>query len=190
MRGKQKARKEKKKTGQGVKTDLGEARALLAEYGFWIQQVAGDGNCLFRSFALQHCGDENRHSEYRKACCDYMTEHEDDFTSFFDAEEDSCESFSDYVSNMRESSQWGSQLELSALCLCYNISAVVFQAAGVHYELGMAEPHQKVVLISFHDEEHFNAVSHGSYDELLTLSEVRKRLQPRKKKVPQVVVQV
>jgi hypothetical protein len=69
-------------------------------------------------------------------------------------------------------------MELSALCLAYGVSAVVFQADGVHLELGLAEPHQQTVLLSFHDDEHFNAVSFvtGRSQELETLDEVRKRL--------------
>jgi OTU domain-containing protein 3 len=172
QRKRQKQKNEKKKrVRHASESDAAKLRAMLADFGLSVREVLGDGNCLFRAFALQHCGDDAKHDEYRSTCCDYLEAHAEEFRNFqVDAEE---RTFSDYVEEMREDAIWGSQLEISALCLAYGVSAVVFQADGVHLELGLAEPDQDTVLISFQDDEHFNAVSFGG-DELQTLAEVRK----------------
>ena len=174
---KKKEQKKKKKKNQEIsdKTEIVKFKKMLAELGLEIEEVVGDGNCLFRSFASQHCGDFERHEEYRQTACDYLSSHSQDFTNFqINAEE---QSFDDYVEEMRKDACWGSHLELTALCLAYNVSAIVFQPDGVHLELGMAEPSQETVLLSFHDQEHFNSVRfRKNGDELLTLAEARKRL--------------
>ena len=166
---KKKKQKPKKKSAKEADT----LREMLLSYGLEISTVKGDGNCLFRSFALQHSGEEERYGEYREACCDFLSLHASDFRAFHDNYE---ESFEDYLNKMREDATWGSQIELSALCLCYNVSAVVFQPDGVHLELGLAEPEQQTVLLSFHDDEHFNSVKFIGGGELETLAEVRKRI--------------
>ena len=171
--------KKKKKQNRKTQTsDVFKLKEMLAEYGLSIRPVAPDGNCLFRAFAFQHCGDEDRHGEYRETCCDYLSSHSADFAHFHDND---SEPFEDYLEKMKEDATWGSQMELSALCLAYGVSAVVFQADGVHLELGLAEPSQPTVLISFHDDEHFNAVTFFG-DELETLEEVRLRIKPGKRK--------
>ena len=180
--GQKKKKPKQKKKDEG---DIWKLKEMLTEYGLSIQTVAPDGNCLFRAFALQHCGEEDRHCEYRQTCCDYLSSHSDDFKQFHDSD---TETFEQYLDKMKEDATWGSQMELSALCSAYGVSAVVFQADGVHLELGLAEPSQPTVLISFHDDEHFNAVTFFG-DELETLEEIRLRIKPGNIKSKKVVNQ-
>jgi hypothetical protein len=174
----QKDRKKKKKDTERKKlekrcSDFSELSVMLAKYGLHIFPVEGDGNCLFRSFAQVYAGSEHKHAEYRLACCDYMEEHVDDFKAFVD---DSVE-FSDYVATMRQDAEWGTQLELTALCRCFNVSAVVFQVDGVHYEIHLQEDDSTpTFLITYHDQEHFNAVAWSRGEDLQLLAEVRRRL--------------
>ena len=195
----EKKKKQKKKERNASPADIGDLRKMLGNYGLTIFEVEGDGNCLFRSFASQHSGDQERHAEYREACCEYLASHEEDFKCFIDLEEDEdIESYGDYVKSMREQSTWGSQIELSALCLAYEVCAVVFQAGGVHLELGSTDVDKKAVLISFHDDDHFNAVTLGKDYELTTLGDIRTLLKgcnhrlekKRHQPSPQILVQV
>jgi len=44
----------------------------LAEQGFQMKTMAGDGNCMFRAVADQVYGDEEMHEQVRACCLDYM----------------------------------------------------------------------------------------------------------------------
>ena len=45
---------------------------LKRERGLEIEEVAGDGNCLFRAISLQVYGDTTMHADVRQQCMDYM----------------------------------------------------------------------------------------------------------------------
>lgn len=86
--------------------------------------MSADGNCLFRSLSDQLYYDYgNNHEEVRSDVCDYMEEYKDDFKHFLvhdeeDDDEDAAD-FETYVRNMRESGEWGGNLELVAAARLY-----------------------------------------------------------------------
>ncbi|KAF4672678.1 hypothetical protein FOL47_000231 [Perkinsus chesapeaki] len=157
--------------------DLNQVRRMLQKRGLLIQEALPDGNCLFRSFALQLKGVETFHDEYRQACCDWLESHEDVFGDFVDLSEEGFEHYSDYVGNMRRSGTWGGQVELTALCGAYDVAALVIRAEGVHYEIKAKEVDPEVtqcIILSYHDGEHYNSVVWADREDR-TLAEVREK---------------
>jgi hypothetical protein len=93
--------------------------------------------------------------EFRQACCDFMLHEQPDFFSEFLDEE----KLDNYIERMREVGTWGSQMEIVGLCRAYKVDCVIFRPDGLHYriECGSDEP-SKILMISHHDDEHFNVV--------------------------------
>lgn len=120
-----------------------------------------------------HIVDE--HMEFRQSCCDYMmNEDREFFQAFLDDEK-----LEDYVANMREDGTWGSQMEIVALSRAYNIKCVIFRPDGLHYRIEDASnTSSKILMISHHDDEHFNVVrfrddsSLESFDDLVNVLEL------------------
>jgi len=157
-------------------------RELLPKAGLRVQDVLSDGNCLFRAFASQYSGDEGkfhcihatifrieRHDEFRQGCCDFMQEDDPEFfKSFMD---DTL--LEDYVSNMRKDGTWGTQLEIVSLCKKFSVNCVIFRPDGLHYniECDESDPNSnetRILMISHHDEEHFNQVCFREKGRILT----------------------
>ncbi len=107
-------------------------------------------------------------------CCDYMLKEEPEyFQSFLDDQK-----LEDYVSEMREDGTWGSQMEIVALCRAYKVNCVIFRPDGLHYRIeDQSGGCSKILMISHHDDEHFNVVRFRgkdnscleSFDEIETL---------------------
>ena len=57
--------------------------ALIATQSLEVKDMEPDGNCLFRAFAHQVWGDQDRHAAMRKQCCEYMVEHSEDYSVMF-----------------------------------------------------------------------------------------------------------
>ena len=166
--GRNRNRREKSRAGQSHK-DADEDRLyeILPKAGLSVCQVESDGNCLFRAFASQYCGDEERHSEFRQGCCEYMEKDEPDFfTSFLEER-----SLSNYVSEMRHDGAWGTQMQIVALCKRYNVDCVIFRPDGLHYRIECDltdERDARILMLSHHDEEHFNEVRFVEKSRVLT----------------------
>lgn len=173
-----------------------EMRNKLNTAGLRVHHVDPDGNCLFRAFASQLYGDEEKHDDVREACCDYIEKEEPEF---FGAFLDDV-SVSNYVHDMRNPGTWGTQLEIVALCRRYHVDCVIFRPDGLHYRIECDKPDKeevRILLLSHHDEEHFNEVRFKekgrqltSFDELeLLLSPgqaVSKKEARKHRKAPQV----
>jgi len=139
----------------------------LPKAGLSVAPVASDGNCLFRAFASQYCGDEERHEEFRYACCEYMLYEEPEFfESFLDDQ-----TLSEYVSELRKDGTWGTQLEIVSLCRRYHVNCVIFRPDGLHYRIesdSKEDDADRILILSHHDEEHFNEVRFKEKGRVLT----------------------
>ncbi|KEP59842.1 UNVERIFIED_CONTAM: OTU family cysteine protease [Hammondia hammondi] len=120
-------REKKEKASRGTPV-CSSFSSQLEAYGLELELIVPDGNCLFRAFADQHCGKQERHGEYREKAVDYIEAHAEDFQCFLSEEE---ESFKKYVNRMRRLGTWGSQVELQALSQVYEVSLFVHVANGV-----------------------------------------------------------
>ncbi|KAI0528207.1 OTU domain-containing protein 6B [Xylaria bambusicola] len=124
-----------------------ERRALaqtFSAHGLAEHEIAPDGHCLFSAVADQlgqrgipissttsdsmindeGNGDETRQPPYRlvrKVATSYMEAHADDFAPFLE------EPLASYVSKIRDTAEWGGQLELLALASAYRVEIRVVQ---------------------------------------------------------------
>ena len=58
----------------------------LKDLGLQIKNIDSDGNCLFRAISHQLENTESNHLFYRKAACEYMKEHKENFIPFLISE--------------------------------------------------------------------------------------------------------
>ncbi|KAK4463474.1 puromycin-sensitive aminopeptidase-like protein [Cladorrhinum samala] len=97
------------------------------------KEIAPDGHCLFSAVAdqlevhgipLGRPGPEPNIVPYktvRKTAAEYMQQHRDDYEAFME------EGFEEYVHKIRDTAEWGGQLELSALANAYGVEIKVVQ---------------------------------------------------------------
>jgi OTU domain-containing protein 6 len=97
------------------------------------KDIQPDGHCLFSALAdqLSHNGiplggkegegKEPAYKTIRKTATGYMEEHADDFAPFLE------EDFGGYVKKMRDTAEWGGQLELMAVARRYGVEIKVIQ---------------------------------------------------------------
>lgn len=111
-----------------------EKTYMLKEFqthGLAEQEIQPDGHCLFSAVADQlressiPLGDaataELPYRTVRRRATDYMRAHKDDFAPFMEDE------FGGYVARMRDTAEWGGQLELMALARSYGVEIKVVQ---------------------------------------------------------------
>ncbi|KAI5927071.1 hypothetical protein F4810DRAFT_652211 [Camillea tinctor] len=123
-----------------------ERTYLEAEFkarGLAEREIRPDGHCLFAAVADQleqlgvpllqtsttkgkEGGEETEYRTVRRVATDYMAAHPDDFAPFL-AEEEQQEGLEGYVRKMRDTAEWGGQLELKALANAYGVEIKVVQ---------------------------------------------------------------
>ncbi|PNY23667.1 OTU domain-containing protein 2 [Tolypocladium capitatum] len=111
-------------------------KSMFDKYGLAEREIEPDGHCLFSAVAdqlAQHaiplCGaaaaaaapPEPAYKTVRRAAAAYMEENADDFAPFLD------EDLETYVARMRDTAEWGGQLELTALAKRYGAEIRVVQ---------------------------------------------------------------
>ncbi|KAH6609497.1 hypothetical protein Trco_002843 [Trichoderma cornu-damae] len=113
-------------------------KSAFAAHGLEEKDIPPDGHCLFSALAdqLSHNGvplgsgggDDDKGEEegpayrtVRKAATGYMEEHADDFAPFLE------EDLEGYAKKMRETAEWGGQLELMAVARRYGVEIRVIQ---------------------------------------------------------------
>jgi OTU domain-containing protein 6 len=109
--------------------EVAQIAKRLAKNRLKIKEVEADGHCLYRSVAdqLAQSGNgavgqgtaEGAHMLLRSMCANYMKSHRPIFEPFI-AAEDAAEdappmSFDKYIDRIKNSAEWGGQLELQAL---------------------------------------------------------------------------
>ncbi|KAF0979159.1 hypothetical protein FDP41_001502 [Naegleria fowleri] len=99
---------------------------LFSKLNLKRKPIAKDGACLFRAFSDLYFGTQIYQEQVRKACVQYMKEHEDFFMNFV-VEMD----FDSYLKHMAKPYSWGSQLELEALSSLYHVNITVYDMNGV-----------------------------------------------------------
>eukprot|EP01111_Echinosteliopsis_oligospora_P016482 TRINITY_DN6870_c0_g1_i1.p1 TRINITY_DN6870_c0_g1~~TRINITY_DN6870_c0_g1_i1.p1 ORF type:complete len:347 (+),score=101.47 TRINITY_DN6870_c0_g1_i1:42-1082(+) len=137
--------------------------------GLTIKDVAGDGNCLFRSIADQLEDNPNKHGEYRHAIVTYIAANREMFEPFLDTEEEGT--FEQYIANMSAPTAWGGHMELQAASLLFKINAVIYQLDQPRWEIvNFKEAGTKTIHLSYHDGDHYASVRAISGMSLLNVS--------------------
>lgn len=108
----------------------------LKARGLVEQAIRSDGHCLYSAFAdqLAQCDMDIKqgndpvtqpaHRIARQVAAEYIANHPDDFSPFLD------EPLQEYIMKVRDTGEWGGQLELSALANAYGVEINVLQANG------------------------------------------------------------
>lgn len=120
-----------------------ERQRMLAEFkqrGLQEKVIRADGHCLYSAVADQMAelglsldkgeGEDAEkmtpepYRQVRKTAADYIQSHPDDFAPFLE------EPLQEYVRKVRDTGEWGGQLELMALAKSYGIRIRVLQGDG------------------------------------------------------------
>ncbi|KAJ9646957.1 uncharacterized protein PV06_04211 [Exophiala oligosperma] len=100
--------------------------------------IRPDGHCLFSACAHSMPADQiaksgpkqEPYQNVRYAAAEFMKAHPDDFAAFMEEPLDS------YVARIRDSAEWGGELELQAIARAYNININVVRADGRVEKIG------------------------------------------------------
>ena len=166
-----------------------EIDAIMALYlnkeSLEIEEVAADGNCLYRAVAKQmelissSCSStsaDNSEIDFmkvRQICAQELGDKREEYEPFADLGEVDVESFEEYIEKVRDSSEWGGHLELRALAHRLKKTIVVYstesplEIQGGHGNDGADNggdgDGSGVIRLSFHRQyyalgEHYNSV--------------------------------
>ena len=151
-------------------------RKTFEAHGLAEKEVQPDGHCLFSAVADQlgqqgiplgrrNGGGDQSEPAYklvRRAAAAHMTEHPDDFAPFLE------EPLGQYVAKVRDTAEWGGQLELTALARRYGVEIRVIQDGrteriGDEGEEGEDETAGKTLWLAYYRHgyglgEHYNSL--------------------------------
>jgi OTU domain-containing protein 6 len=145
-----------------------------------IEEIAADGNCLYRAIARQldylnddSAATDNDFEQMRKACADQLLKLREEYEPFADLSEYNVSSFEEYVDCVRGSSEWGGHLELRALSSALQKTIVIYSADGAPLHIKCNDDSDDkskeedtdtgIIRLSFHRRyyalgEHYNSV--------------------------------
>ncbi|KAB5554973.1 hypothetical protein GE09DRAFT_1123042 [Coniochaeta sp. 2T2.1] len=159
-------------------TEASRMQPVFASHNLTETQIAPDGHCLFASFAssLQSAGIPLNPSSapdsdttpkvmpykvVRKVAAGYMEDHRDEFEGFLE------EPLGSYVEKIRDTAEWGGQLELTALANAYGVEVRVVQDGRTEVIAptteGGEEKERRTVWLAYYRHgfglgEHYNAL--------------------------------
>ena len=126
----------------------------LKKLGFYIKEVKGDGNCLFRSVSEQFEGNENNYAIYRQKCVDYMKENKDAFIPFLEKEEP----IDTYIEKISKDGEWGGNLEIYALSMALNANFYIYIHEQPMYVVKTVDDTKKNIMLTYHNGKHYNSL--------------------------------
>ncbi|KAI9692169.1 MAG: hypothetical protein M1822_006399 [Bathelium mastoideum] len=155
--------------------------SLFEQRGLKEHEVRADGHCLYSAIAdqMQQLGlglsrtkatnedltkDSGRVPDYlqvRHAAANYITSKPDDFSAFLE------EPLDEYVHKVRDTGEWGGQLELTALANAYELEINVLQGNGrVEKIAPQSDKNGKQVWLAYYRHgfglgEHYNSLRKG-----------------------------
>ena len=118
------------------KQELGAMQKHLDKLGLREIGIRPDGHCLFSAIATQLRDDQlgpatssesmpkMPYQLVRTAAASFISNHPDDFSPFIE------EPLESYVSKIKDTAEWGGQLELQAVARVYGVGINVLQADG------------------------------------------------------------
>ena len=126
----------------------------LEKLGYFIREVGGDGNCLFRSVSDQMDNNEQNYKMYRDICIDYMSKNQDEFAPFIEDDE----TYDKYLERMGEDGEWGGNLEIYALSKALNANFYIYIHKHPMYIVNNFEKPKKNILMTYHEGKHYNSL--------------------------------
>lgn len=126
----------------------------LKNIGFYIKEVKGDGNCLFRCVSEQIEENENNYEIYRQKCVEYMKENKDDFIPFLEENEP----FDTYIEKISKDGEWGGNLEIYALSMALKMNFYIYIYQQPIYIVKNHEEPVKNIMLTYHNGKHYNSL--------------------------------
>jgi len=148
-----------------------------------IEEVAADGNCLYRAVGRQldrlstssgnSSSTNNDYTNMRVVCADQLMKGREEYEPFTNLTEYNVNSYEEYVGKVRGSSEWGGHVELRALSTALQKTIVVYSAEssplfitnddGGANDAAADDDDNNVIRLSFHRKyyalgEHYNSV--------------------------------
>lgn len=140
---------------------------MFTTYNLTEKDIEPDGHCLFSAVAdqlLQNAvpvgtqSDELPYKAVRRAAADYMVAHRDDFAPFLE------ENLEEYAEGIKDTAEWGGELELMALARNYEVEIRVIQDGRME-KIGEVEGREsgKVLWLAYYRHgyglgEHYNSL--------------------------------
>lgn len=138
---------------------------LFKKYSLSETEIRPDGHCLYSAVALSlvALGKEKMpfgYKEVRSQTADFITTHKDDFAPFME------EDIGIYTHKIKDTAEWGGQLELQAISRAQNVKIMVLQSGGgdgvVEIGEGSADENERIWLAYYRHGfglgEHYNAL--------------------------------
>jgi OTU domain-containing protein 6 len=150
--------------------ELGAMKEHLKRLGLREIIIRPDGHCMYSSVAMQlqvehlqiikpdHNPSVKPYQLVRNTVGDFINNHPDDFAAFLE------EPLDVYVSKIRDTAEWGGQVELQAAARAYDVDINVLQADGriEKIESGSSTSHDPLWLAYYRHSyglgEHYNAL--------------------------------
>ena len=126
----------------------------LETLGYFIREVEGDGNCLFRSVSEQMEGTEKNYQKYRDICIEYIKDHKDTFAPFIEDDEP----IDKYIERMSENREWGGNLEIYALSMALEANFYIYIHEHPMYIVKNFEKPKKNITLTYHEGKHYNSL--------------------------------
>ena len=136
---------------------------LLDPAGLMLKEVMADGHCLYRAVSDQVADSQSNYSSVRSICADTLMNNADEYAPFAEFDD----SFEEYVDAVRNSAQWGGQLEVRALAQALKRTIIVYSVEYsepvVMGEEFSSHSDSNPIRLSFHRHyyalgEHYNSV--------------------------------
>ena len=129
--------------------ELAALRERFSALGLTEHEIRPDGHCLYSAFAdqlgwlgipldtsLDQSDDTRPYKLARLACANYLAEHKASFEPFLDCEAAPGEDMDAHIAKVRDTAEWGGQMEVLALAKSYGVVANVVQAEGGVLRMG------------------------------------------------------
>ena len=143
-------------------------RQQLQTQSLSIRTMSPDGNCLFRSISDQLYNDSgSSHHTIRNQICNHISNNTSEYQHFLlmDENDEDIMDIESYVTEMRNDSTWGSDVEIVAACRVYNVGIKVFSCVHDGGVLRFGDRTDsngsgggEDLLLSYHGNDHYNSV--------------------------------
>ncbi|CEP13799.1 hypothetical protein [Parasitella parasitica] len=161
------ARKQRRAMDKNFFGDPENLDAQLKNLGLCTKNIAGDGNCLFRSLSDQYHGHDGNHRAVRQEICQYLGANEEIYKFFVEDDQ----SFEHHVECMSQDATFGGNMELAAFAKLKKVDIKNSYVINGHedeneQEKEEGEEEQRQTLhIAYHSWEHYSSVRniHGPY---------------------------
>ena len=146
--------KNNKKKRKKNKNIMHEFNKELKTLGYYIREVDGDGNCLFRSVCEQLEGNENDYQKYRDICIDYMKSNKEEFQPFIEDDQ----TIDEYIEEMSKDKEWGGNLEIYSLSKALKVNFYIYIYQHPIYIVKNFDAPKYNIMLTYHDGKHYNSL--------------------------------